>query len=137
VIVVDTNILVYRWLEGSRATDADRLTRVDPNWAAPLLWRSEFRNVLASYLRRSILNLDDAGLAVRKASACLLGGEHSVKDDVVLKLVSRSKCTSYDCEFVALALALRTFLVTEDAALLRNFPGYCRSLADAIAGHPR
>lgn len=132
MIIVDTNVVAYRWLPGSRNTEADALVRLDPEWAAPLLWRSEFRNVLAGYLRSGQLSLDEAERVMRHAAASLLGGEHAVADEVVLGLVARSKCSAYDCEFVALAEATGTILVTEDKALLMAFPAHCRSLADAV-----
>jgi predicted nucleic acid-binding protein len=132
VIVVDTSVLAYRWLPDPRNADCDALVRLDTQWAAPLLWRSEFRNVLAGYIRAGKLTVADAERTMRHAAACLLGGEHSVSDDLVLGLVSRSKCSAYDCEFVALAEALDTLLVTEDKALLAAFPKRCRSLTDAV-----
>lgn len=132
MIVVDTNILVYRWLENPRSAAAEELVLQDAEWAAPLLWRSEFRNVLAGYIRGRRLTPDQATAAANHASRALLGGEHSVSDHAVLKLVAQSKCTSYDCEFVALAQALDTLLVTDDRAILQAFPKACRSLDDAI-----
>lgn len=135
MIVIDTNILAYRWLPGSKNADADVLVRHDPQWAAPLLWRSEFRNVLAGYIRSGQLSVIDAENAMRHAAACLLGGDHAVSDDIVLALVARSKCSAYDCEFVGLAGALGTILVTEDKALLAAFPKICHSLGKTIQGN--
>mgnify|MGYP001275454295 CR=1 FL=1 len=37
-------------LTGERSAEAERALRRDPAWAAPLLWRSELRNVLAQAL---------------------------------------------------------------------------------------
>lgn len=133
MIVVDTNILAYRWLDNPRSLAAEKLVQLDPEWAAPLLWRSEFRNVLAGYLRAKRLNSDQAQAAAGKAAAGLLGGEHTVSDRAVLELVARSRCTAYDCEFVALALALGTLLVTDDRAVLQAFPKQCRSLDETIS----
>ena len=71
---------------------------------------------------------------MNQASDFLISGEGIVENDVVFDLVSKSNCTSYDCEFVALASALDVPLVTEDKALLRSFPGRCLSLAQVLAG---
>lgn len=132
MIVVDTNILAYRWLDNPRSIETEALARLDAEWAAPLLWRSEFRNVLAGYIRAGRLTTEQAQALVGLAASGLLGGEHTVSDRSVLELVGRSRCTAYDCEFVALAAVLGVLLVTEDKDVLRAFPKQCRSLADAI-----
>ena len=129
MIVVDTNILAYRWLPGPRGEEAEALLRVDSDWTAPVLWRSEFRNLLAGLMRAGKLAPHDAESVLQRATASLLGGERAVSDHAVLTLVARSRCTAYDCEFVALAEALGTVLVTEDHAVLAAFPELCRSLA--------
>lgn len=132
MIVVDTNILAYRWLPNPRTSDTEALARLDPEWSAPLLWRSEFRNVLAGYIRAGKLSAPDAERAARHAANSLLGGEYSVLDHAVFTLVAQSKCTAYDCEFVALAVALDRLLITDDKAVLQAFPKHCRSLDDAV-----
>jgi predicted nucleic acid-binding protein len=134
VIVVDTNILVYRWLPSPHDTDADALIRIDPVWASPRLWRSEFRNVALHYVRRGLVQLIEAETATSRAEKSLLGGEHIVSDHDVFSLADRSKCTAYDCEFVALAQRLRTKLITDDKALLRAFPQICLSLVHTVRG---
>ena len=133
MIVVDTNILVYLWLPSPRNLDAYALVRIDPEWMAPLLWRSEFRNVATGYLRAGELSLHEIEAATFNAAECL-AGERSVSDASVFRLASQSKCSAYDCEFVALAQLLGTKLVTEDRALLRAFPVVCESLSSAIRG---
>lgn len=52
MIVVDTNLIGYLYLESQYAPQAEQTLRKDADWVAPLLWRSEFRNVLALYLRK-------------------------------------------------------------------------------------
>ena len=47
MIVVDTNIVAYLYLPGEHTAAVERLLERDPEWAAPILWRSEFRNILA------------------------------------------------------------------------------------------
>ena len=132
MIVIDTNILTYHVIRGERTAATEQLLRIDPEWVMPPLWRSEFRNVLAGSLRRGLTSLNEAELLMKEAAFCLIGGEHTVSDRAVLELVARSKCTAYDCEFVALAGALGVVLVTEDKDVLKAFPQQCRSLADAI-----
>lgn len=121
MIVVDTNTLVYFWAPSERKSTIDALFVADPNWMAPLLWRSEFRNALAAHLRSGIFSLDQILLITKKAEELMLGREMDVKSVDVMRLVSESNCTAYDCEFVALALELDTLLVTQDKKVLREF----------------
>lgn len=60
MIVADTNIISYLFLPTIYSDKTSQLYRIDPDWAAPELWRSEFRNVLALYLRQNILSLTEA-----------------------------------------------------------------------------
>jgi predicted nucleic acid-binding protein len=94
----------------------------DPEWAAPLLARSEFRNVLAIWMRRGALSLDAALLALSKAEVRMQGRLLEVPSRDVLEIAERSGCTAYDCEFVALARQLGTLLVTSDRQVLSAFP---------------
>jgi predicted nucleic acid-binding protein len=131
VIVVDTNVLAYLYLPGEHTAFAERLLHRDPEWAAPPLWRSEFRNVLAGYLRRKALSLEQARALAAEAESMMAGSEHEVDSASVLRLVIGSDCSAYDCEFAALAQALGTKLVTSDAKLLKAFPKHTLSLSSA------
>jgi len=122
VIVVDTNVLAYLYLPGEYTAQAEALLQRDPDWAAPLLWRSEFRNILVGYLRRGRLSFEQARAVQAEAESLLAGAEYEVDSQQVLELVRDSDCSAYDCEFVALATKLGAKLVTMDAKLLRAFP---------------
>jgi predicted nucleic acid-binding protein len=122
MIVVDTNIIAYYCLPGPRSELADQLWQQDIEWAAPILWRSEMRNILAGYLRRGAITSSEANEVMMVAAEALKGGEHMVADEVVLKLVTTSTCSAYDCEFAALAQSLGVPLVTEDKQLRTAFP---------------
>ncbi len=122
MIVVDSNVLVYLYLPGEYTADAEALLENDPDWAAPLLWRSEFRNVLAGYMRRKTLTFDQAYAVQCEAENLLAGSEFEVDSHAVLEMVRGSACSAYDCEFIALATKLNTKLVTMDKKVLRAFP---------------
>ena len=122
MIVVDTNVLVYLLLPGEHTEQAERVLRRDPVWAAPLLWRSEFRNVLAVYMRQGRLSLDQALQLMDNAEILLQGREYTVSSVRVLGLVAGTRCSAYDGEFVALAQDLGLPLVTSDTRLLVEFP---------------
>ena len=107
MIAVDTNVIAYLYLPGPHTPAAEALLERDPHWCAPLLWRSEWRNILSGYVRRGTLTLEQAIALQREAEALMAAGEHDVDSEAVLRLVAESNCTAYDCEFVALARALK------------------------------
>ena len=128
MIVVDSNVIAYLYLPGEFTAAAEALLERDPEWAAPVLWRSEFRNILAGYLRRGALTFEQALALQREAESLLAGLEYEVDSRSVLELVRDSDCSAYDCEFVALAEKLKTKLVTMDKKLLKAFPGKAMAL---------
>ncbi|WP_025322459.1 type II toxin-antitoxin system VapC family toxin [Deferrisoma camini] len=132
MIVVDTNILAYLYLPTRETPLAERLLRQDPEWAAPVLWRSEFRSVLSLYLRRKVIDFDRAYALQREAEDLMAGREYTVDSYEVLRFVRESPCSAYDCEFVALAAELGCLLVTADRAVLRAFPALAVSLREAV-----
>lgn len=132
MIVVDTNVLVYLLLRGPRTEQAEILRRQERRWAAPPLWRSEFRSVLTGCLRRDLLPLPRAVVLMEEAELILAAHEERVSTEHVLQLVSASSCSSYDCEFVAAAQQLGVPLVTEDRGILAAFPSVAQSLHQAI-----
>ena len=122
MIVVDTNVIAYLYLESEFTARAEAQLKIDPDWAAPVLWRSEFRNILAGAIRRKRLSFDEARQVLAEAEGLLAGSEHEVGSHQVLELVRDSDCSAYDCEFMALATQLHVKLVTMDAKLLKAFP---------------
>ena len=123
MIAVDTNVLACLYLPGEYTAHAEALMRRDSQWATPALWRSEFRNILAGYIRRKTLTFDQAMGLQKEAENLLAGFEFEVEPHAVLELVCGSDCSVYDCEFTALAIQLNTRLVTTDGKLLNSFPG--------------
>lgn len=122
MIVVDTNLIAYLLLDGERTPAARSVFLRDSKWAAPLLWRSEFRSVLGMYIRQGVLALERALELMDMAETLMQGEEYQVESSRVLKLLSSSKCSAYDREFVALAQHLEVPLVTSDSQILGEFP---------------
>jgi predicted nucleic acid-binding protein len=127
LIVVDTNVVTSLLLQGPKTALAvgeafsarEALLERHPQWAAPPLWRSEFRYVLTGYLQQA----DDL----------LAAHDEPARSEPVLELMSTSRCSSYDCEFVAAAQHLGVPLVTEDRDLLVAFKAVAQSLHQATS----
>ncbi len=122
MIVVHSNVIAYLFLPGENTAAAEALLESEPESAAPILWRSEFRNILSGYIRRKVISLDQAFSLQSEAEGLLEGSEFEVNSHTVIELVSDSDCSAYDCEFIALAIRLDTKLITNDKKLLRAFP---------------
>ena len=131
MIVVDVNVLAYLLIPGKYTNSAEQVLEVDSHWVAPRLWRSEFRNVLSTYLRSNLLELADAVLLYQRAKDLIGTEEYEVETSDVLRLSKQSKCSAYDCEYIALAEFLDLKLVTADAKLSKAFPQRTRLLSDA------
>lgn len=128
MIVVDANVIAYLVIQGDQTTEAESVLKADADWVAPYLWRSEFRNLLALYIRKNLLSLVDALSIVREAEALMDGSEYEVTSAPVLDLAASSRCSAYDCEYVALAQNLNVPLVTSDQQLLKKFPATAVSM---------
>lgn len=122
MIVVDTNTIAYLYLPTDYTTDVEALLEADSLWIAPLLWRSEFRNILALYVRKNLIDLDTALQMQAQAEKQLAGNEYSVNSTTVLTLAKESGCSAYDCEFISIAKSLNVKLVTADKKLISSFP---------------
>ena len=133
MIVVDTNILAYLLITGERSAEAERALRKDPVWAAPLLWHSELRNVLALYMRQRGMTVEQAIQIIDKADELLQGREYALASRTVLELVAQSACSAYGCEFVALAQDLDVPLLTDDRRILSEFPKRAISLTRFVS----
>ena len=133
MIVVDTNIISYFYISGEKPQQAEQLLLADSHWNAPILWRSEFRNVLSQYLQKDILAFEEILLIIQQAEKLLTDNEFEIPSSHIMQLVSSSDCSAYDCEFVALALYLDAPLITEDKKVLREFPSITKSLRSYLA----
>jgi predicted nucleic acid-binding protein len=128
MIVVDVNTIAYLWIPGEMTGLAERALAKDPQWASPVLWRSEFRNILAGYLRRGDLDAAAVERCLHGAESQLAGHEYIIPSPLVMRKVNASTCSAYDCEYVALAEDLKATLVTSDRRILDDFPALTTSL---------
>ena len=132
MIVTDTNIIAYLLLEGTNTSKAKAAFQKDPDWIAPILWKSEFRNVLALYMRKQLLDITTAGIIMEEAERFMQGGEYTVPSLDILSIAESSGCTAYDCEYIALAHEFNIPLVTTDKKLLSSFPNTALSLDEYV-----
>jgi predicted nucleic acid-binding protein len=132
VIVVDTNVVAYYLLGGPEAGAATATLFRDPDWVAPPLWRSEFRSVVAKHMRFRELSLEGAAAIFDRAERLFGHREHPVDSAHVLALAMESGCSTYDCEFVSLAMQRQAKVVTADGRLVRAFPGVAIHLNDFV-----
>ena len=131
MIVADTNLIVYLFITGDQTSLAQKVLAKDSQWIVPPLWQSEFRNVLAAYIRRGMA-LSEAKQIMQEALETLEMRQIVPPYANVLDLIGESNCTAYDCEFVALAKELDVQLVTADKQLLNQFPDWVISLEEFV-----
>jgi predicted nucleic acid-binding protein len=116
LIVADTNLIVALALKTSASADADAVRKRDNDWAAPLLWESEFRNALMGMLRAGDIGMQTALGAYKFAAENITA--YSVSTSAVLRLAEANGLTAYDAEFAALAEWLDCKCVSYDPDLL-------------------
>ncbi len=134
MIVVDNDVISYFWIQMDvdRSAYARQARKKDPDWIAPRLWRSEFRNVLRGYLIGGYMTYAEAIGFAADAEADLADQTYDVDSADVLRLVDETGHSAYDCEYVALARRVGVELVTGDRALARQFPETAVLLEDFI-----
>ena len=130
MIVVDTNVIAALYLTSDFTVHAESLVLQDVDWAAPLLWRSEMRNTLTKYMRAGLMSLEQIYQIQHEAEVLMTGKEYQTSSLEVLKLASKSQCSAYDCEFIALARHLQVKLITQDKQVLAQFPHDTIALKD-------
>jgi predicted nucleic acid-binding protein len=122
VIVADASLITYFAVRNEHSELADAVCEADAVWVAPLLWRSEVRNALVKYMQHAGMGLETALMALHSAEEIIGRHEYRVSSEQVLELALQSKCTAYDCEYVALAFELGVPVVTADKQILKSFP---------------
>jgi predicted nucleic acid-binding protein len=127
LIVADTNLLAYLLLPSERTRIAEAVFEKDAEWIAPLLWRSEMRNVLVLYMRQQGLTLAQAKETMREAERILRHREYGVPSERVLEVANETGLSAYDAEFLTIAQDLNVLLVSEDRQILAAAPAVAKS----------
>ena len=122
MIVADSNLVAYLLIPGDNSALADRIFQKDPEWAVPMVCRSEVRNILTLYMRRQSMSLLQAKATMERAEGLWRNREFAVPSDDVLELTARHSVTAYDGEFIVLATHLNVPLITFDGPVRKAFP---------------
>ncbi len=127
MIVVDSNIIAYLMIPSDRTKEVEKLLLKDSEWIAPLLWRSEFRNILTLYMKQSQMSLILAEQTIARAENLLSEREYGVLSSDVLALTYEKSLSAYDAEYVVLAINFGVPLITVDKKLLKEASEYAVS----------
>jgi predicted nucleic acid-binding protein len=130
--IIDTNVIAYLLIKGKYTEKAKKLLKDDPEWIAPRLWCSEFRNVLTKYVKNKYFNLSQALFLMEKAEDLMQESDYQVQSEDVLKLAEKSGCSAYDCEYIAMAKDFGIKLITTDKQLIKAFPNIVVNLSEII-----
>ncbi|HID50459.1 MAG TPA: PIN domain-containing protein [Anaerolineae bacterium] len=128
MIVADTNLIAYLFIAGDKTETVHQVYQQDKDWFVPPLWRHEFLNVLAKYIRYEGASITDA-LSIWQSSVQFLSyRERRVNLTDALQLAASLQMSTYDAQFLTLAQSLGCWLVTEDKQLLKKSPEYAQSM---------
>jgi predicted nucleic acid-binding protein len=86
--------------------------------------------VLAQYIRKKFLPLEQALEIMSEAENMFKEKEYAVKSLEVLDKISKSNLSAYDLEYVVLAETLEIKLVTMDKKIVKEFPKGAILLSD-------
>lgn len=133
MIVVDVNVIAYCFIAGERTAQAHELLHRDPNWRLPALWRHEYLNVLATFVRQGGATIDEARVLWRRTVDLVGPSERGVDMEAALALASHHRLSAYDAQYVVLARQLQTVCVTEDKRMLKTFPSLTSTMEAFVA----
>jgi len=128
VIVVDAELLTALTLVRPLTPLARQAFLKDPDWAAPPLWRSDFRGALWKHLSANRITRDQALRALAMAETVIAGNEPEPDLRQVLELARAHDLEIYDAEYVAVARELGVTFVTTDDELAKTTAPHVISL---------
>ncbi len=134
MIVVDTGVVVKLVLRSAESEAVARLFESEPLWVAPRLVRSEVMSVLSQVAPHARLGPATQLVAFDVAMDAYHDASLEAEPQRVLELTSTSGCSSYDCEYVAIAQELGCRLATYDRKVIRRFPGVASTPEAILAG---
>ena len=129
MIVVDTNVVAYFFIEGEKTQAARNLWATESSWVVPILLKYEFLNVVATYCHHGGMTLIEAERLLRSVDETL-ELEFSETDSLeCLQLAVENNISAYDAHFISLAKTMGVPLVTADKKLVSIFPQIAMSLS--------
>ncbi|MGQ0814295.1 MAG: type II toxin-antitoxin system VapC family toxin [Gemmatimonadota bacterium] len=128
MIVVDADVLVSLTLVRPQTELARQVFLKDADWAAPPLWRSDFRNALWKHLAASRISAGQAARAFAAAHAVIARNEPEPDVSHTLTVARSHTLEIYDAEYVAVAQELGVKYVTADEDLARSAPEWVVTL---------
>ena len=130
MIVADTNLLVYLLVPSPFTEQAERVRAREKIWVAPPLIRRELLSAFGQHMRRGHLTRDAALRAYRRGLT-MVEVSVLVSDPIaVLRMVEQTGCSTYDAEYVWLAMDLGLDLITADRDVVRLFPDVAVDIAE-------
>jgi hypothetical protein len=131
MIVVDSSVISFLFLEGELTESVKELHRIDSEWITPPILNHEMLNILA------VVGTADQAFApmeeIWRDLRALLGSRQQVPDPLrSLHLAIELEISGYVAQYVALAQQLNIPLVTEEQRLLEQLPDLCLSIEEAL-----
>lgn len=122
MIVADASLLAHLLIPSSDSALAEDVYRRDPEWSAPVLWRSELRSVLLKHMRNSEMKIDLAKAVIEKGLLVISDRETLPPTPAVLEAAVEFKVSAYDAEYLVVARQLGVPLLTFDRKLQQAAP---------------
>ena len=122
MIVVDAEVLISLTLVRPHTPVAREAFLRDPDWAAPPLWRSDFRGQLWKHIAANRISEAQAHHAFDAAERVIAGNEPDPALSEIVRLVRTHGIEPYDAEYVAIARDLGVRYVTADLDLAKACP---------------
>ena len=122
MIVADASLLAHLLIPSPDSALAEAVYRKDPEWSAPVLWRSELRSVLLKHMRHSGMKIELAKAVVEKALLVIRDRETPPPNLAVLEAALFFNVSAYDAEYLVVARQLGVPLLTFDRKLQQAAP---------------